>query len=271
MWLRRSFVSARSGIRVMSSPPTCTLPSVGRSRPGQQVHERRLARARRAHDGGELAARDLERHAAQGVHGGLAVAVAARHGAWRPRPARRWWQRLEGGEWRAASFLRGWGSAGNGLARHARDRGVQQAGGEQARRGLGEDAAQQPAARAQADRRAHLAAARGGRRGRSARRGRPVRRPTAPAARRPPRARARRSRRCARRAGRVTRARLPALSRSSCRPDTSKATGAQRRQACGSVRTSRTATGSAPTVVVVVQVLMGEDRPSRAIRRRQPG
>jgi hypothetical protein len=44
---------------------------------GEDVHERRLARAGRAHDGGELAACDVERDAAEGVDGGVALAVAA--------------------------------------------------------------------------------------------------------------------------------------------------------------------------------------------------
>jgi hypothetical protein len=34
----------------------------------EDVHERRLARPGGAHDGDELAARDVERHAAQGLH-----------------------------------------------------------------------------------------------------------------------------------------------------------------------------------------------------------
>src|SRR3712207_6990132 len=43
---------------------------------GEQVHERGLAGARGAHDGRELAGGDLERDAAEGVGGGLAVAGA---------------------------------------------------------------------------------------------------------------------------------------------------------------------------------------------------
>ena len=39
---------------------------------GEDVHERRLARARRAHDGDELALRDVERDAAERVDGGVA-------------------------------------------------------------------------------------------------------------------------------------------------------------------------------------------------------
>ena len=48
--------------------------------PGEQVHERGLAGAGRAHDGRELAGGDVERDAAQGVDGGVAVAVAAGDG-----------------------------------------------------------------------------------------------------------------------------------------------------------------------------------------------
>ncbi len=44
---------------------------------GEDVHERRLARARGAHDGGELALRNVERDAAQRVDGRVALAVAA--------------------------------------------------------------------------------------------------------------------------------------------------------------------------------------------------
>ena len=50
----------------------------GRVEAGEQVHQRRLARARRAHDGGELAGREVERDAAQRVDGRVALAVRAR-------------------------------------------------------------------------------------------------------------------------------------------------------------------------------------------------
>ena len=43
---------------------------------GEDVHQRRLAGARRAHDGGELAAAQVDVGAAQGVDGGVALAVA---------------------------------------------------------------------------------------------------------------------------------------------------------------------------------------------------
>ena len=49
----------------------------GRVEAGEDVHERRLAGARRAHDGGQAALGDVDRDAAQGVDGGVAVAVAA--------------------------------------------------------------------------------------------------------------------------------------------------------------------------------------------------
>src|SRR6266511_3368020 len=44
---------------------------------GQNVHQGRLARARRAHHGGQLPPRDLERDAAERVDCGVALAVAA--------------------------------------------------------------------------------------------------------------------------------------------------------------------------------------------------
>ncbi len=50
---------------------------------GEDVHERRLARARGAHDGGQPTTSDVERDAAQGVDGGVA---ARRSGARRREP-----------------------------------------------------------------------------------------------------------------------------------------------------------------------------------------
>ena len=47
---------------------------------GEEVHERRLARARGAHDGRELAGGDVDGHAAKRVDRRLALAVAAGHG-----------------------------------------------------------------------------------------------------------------------------------------------------------------------------------------------
>ena len=61
----------------MSSPATVTSPDGGLVEAGEDVHERRLARARGAHDGGQPTTSDVERHAAQGVDGGVALAVAA--------------------------------------------------------------------------------------------------------------------------------------------------------------------------------------------------
>src|SRR5919197_1327489 len=55
------------------------LPTVGLVEAGEDVHERRLARARRAHDGGQPPGLDLERDAPEGVDRGLARAVVAGH------------------------------------------------------------------------------------------------------------------------------------------------------------------------------------------------
>ena len=52
-------------------------PTVGPVEAADDVHERALAGARRAHDGDELARRDRERHAVQGAHLDLAHAVDA--------------------------------------------------------------------------------------------------------------------------------------------------------------------------------------------------
>ena len=77
MWSRRSSVSAASSRPVMSTPATVTSPEVGCVEAGEDVHERRLARARRAHHGRQAAAGDVDRDAAQGVDRGIAGAVAA--------------------------------------------------------------------------------------------------------------------------------------------------------------------------------------------------
>ena len=61
----------------MSTPATVTSPEVGCVEAGEDVHERRLAGARRAHDRGQAALGDVDRDAAQGVDGGVALAVAA--------------------------------------------------------------------------------------------------------------------------------------------------------------------------------------------------
>ena len=78
MCSRRSSVSSASSRFVMSVPAIVTEPGVGLSRPGEQVHQRRLAGARRAHHGHELAVADADVHSAQRVHGGLALAVDPR-------------------------------------------------------------------------------------------------------------------------------------------------------------------------------------------------
>ena len=74
---RRSFVRSVSPSDVISCPAISTVPEVGLSRPGEDVHERRLAGAGRPHHGRQLARGDLEGDAAQRVDGGVAVAVAA--------------------------------------------------------------------------------------------------------------------------------------------------------------------------------------------------
>ena len=54
------------------------LPAVGVVQPREDVHQGRLARARRPHDGRQLPGRHVEVHAAQGVDDRLALAVAPR-------------------------------------------------------------------------------------------------------------------------------------------------------------------------------------------------
>ena len=46
-------------------------------KPGEDVHQRGLARSRRAHDGGELPAFDLERDATKRLHARVAVRAVA--------------------------------------------------------------------------------------------------------------------------------------------------------------------------------------------------
>ena len=77
MWSRRSFVSSLSSMPRDVLAGDGDLARGGLVEAGEDVHERRLARARRAHDGGQPAASDVERDAAQGVDGGVALAVAA--------------------------------------------------------------------------------------------------------------------------------------------------------------------------------------------------
>ena len=57
MWSRRSFVSSVSSRPLTSTPATVTSPDGRLVEAGEDVHQRRLARARRAHDGGQAAAR----------------------------------------------------------------------------------------------------------------------------------------------------------------------------------------------------------------------
>ena len=78
MCCRRSRVSFASASVVISSPAIVTRAARRLVEAGEDVHQRRLARARRAHDRDELARLDVERDAAQRVDGGLALAVAAR-------------------------------------------------------------------------------------------------------------------------------------------------------------------------------------------------
>ena len=78
MWRRRSFVSSLSFERRDLDPVDLDRALGAAVEAGEDVHQGRLAGARRAHDGGEMAARDLERDAAEGVDGGVAGAVAAR-------------------------------------------------------------------------------------------------------------------------------------------------------------------------------------------------
>src|SRR5215203_1726192 len=76
MCSRRSRVSCVSFGSVMAGDRDFALRRLVET--GQNVHQGRLARARRAHHGGQLPARDLERDAAERVDCGVALAVAAR-------------------------------------------------------------------------------------------------------------------------------------------------------------------------------------------------
>ena len=119
MCRRRSLVSCLSGISVMSSPPIFTRPLRRAVEPGQQVHERRLAGARRAHDGRELADGDLEGDAAQRVHRRLALAVLAGDAPWR-RPRCRGPARAAVEVWVSTWVLSGWGGQAGQAASAAR-------------------------------------------------------------------------------------------------------------------------------------------------------
>ena len=78
MWSRRSFVSAVSSRPPMSIPATDDLARGRLVQAGEDVHQRRLARARRTHDRGQPLAGDVEVDAPQRVDGRLALAVVAR-------------------------------------------------------------------------------------------------------------------------------------------------------------------------------------------------
>ena len=79
MCSRRSFVRSLSPSVVISVPAIPTEPERRLVEPREDVHQGRLARARRAHDGRRLGRRDVDRHAAQGVDGGVSFSVSARH------------------------------------------------------------------------------------------------------------------------------------------------------------------------------------------------
>ena len=72
---RRSCVSCLSFSLLTSTSPTNTAPDDKRVEPGETVHQRRLAGARRAHDRGEAAGAELDRHAVERTDFGLAAAV----------------------------------------------------------------------------------------------------------------------------------------------------------------------------------------------------
>ena len=72
---RRSRVSASSSSAVISVPPSRASPDVAGSRPGEAVHQRRLARAGRAHDRGERPGGEVDVDPVERADGGLARAV----------------------------------------------------------------------------------------------------------------------------------------------------------------------------------------------------
>ena len=74
---RRSAVIPLSSRAVTSTPSTQALPAGRLVEPGEQVHQRRLARAGGADDRGQLPGGEVERDVAQRVDGRLALAVAA--------------------------------------------------------------------------------------------------------------------------------------------------------------------------------------------------
>ena len=78
---RRSRVSWCSLAVVMSSSPIVTDPPVETVESGHAVHERRFARARGAHDGGELAGGEVDVDSVEGEHPRVADAVDLRGAA----------------------------------------------------------------------------------------------------------------------------------------------------------------------------------------------
>ena len=77
MWSRRSWVSAVSSRSPISWPATVTEPEVGLSRPARMCISVDLPEPGRPHHGRQAAAGDVDGHVAQGMDGGVAVAVAA--------------------------------------------------------------------------------------------------------------------------------------------------------------------------------------------------
>ena len=74
-WSRLRIVRARSSRRLRSASPMKALPDVQLVQPGQAVHERRLPRPGRTHDGAELALGELDVDAVEGAHLGRGPAV----------------------------------------------------------------------------------------------------------------------------------------------------------------------------------------------------
>ena len=75
---RRSSVSCLSFSVLRSVSPMSTWPSVSVSSPAMHVHQRRLARARGAHDRRELAVGEADVDAVEGTHLGVALSVRLR-------------------------------------------------------------------------------------------------------------------------------------------------------------------------------------------------
>ena len=77
MCSRRSFVRSRVVQRGDLGAADLDAAAGRAVEPGEDVHQRRLARARRPHHGRQLAAGHVERHTAEGIDCGVALAVAA--------------------------------------------------------------------------------------------------------------------------------------------------------------------------------------------------